>query len=370
MRIKSLPGLMILASFIGASLGAQQVHAQSVPPVGAGKETGSCTNADGTNGPCRSTSREGSGAARSSGSNRGSSGRNDNPSPPPGGTPSKYPNVIYAEDGKLAPGPGYQWVSGKKGDFRVELLPGLIQNRDGTVQPDSDSTWVSPNDPTDFRVKLLPGLIEDEKGHLHPASGYTWVSPNDPSDHRVKLITGLVRGENGSVHPASGYTWVSPNDPSDNRVKLIPGLVRGENGQLHPDVGYAWASPSPNDLRVIKVEGSYQERAYDLYKRGIKWNAEGEPIVPKERMNEAAIRGAENQRNMHKAARHALEEKLAKLEESLKTTPPAPDGTVDKRRNQLLVEIATVKDGAAKERHYEIYYNYIVGEELAKPSPR
>jgi len=94
------------------------------------------------------------------------------------------------------------------------------------------------------------GLIEDKEGNLEPAPGYEWVNPSDSNNFHVKKIGGLLN-ENGNLEPSPGYEWVDPNDPKNLNVRLRPGLVLDKDGKFTPAHGYDWLNPNdPDDLDV------------------------------------------------------------------------------------------------------------------------
>lgn len=97
----------------------------------------------------------------------------------------------------------------------------VVRTALGKLFPASGYEWADPTAPNDFRVRLMPGLINTEDGKLRPASGYEWVNPTGPNDFRVKLRPGLVKAEDG-FRPDKGYKWVNPKDPNDLRVEQIP----------------------------------------------------------------------------------------------------------------------------------------------------
>jgi len=96
--------------------------------------------------------------------NNSSSSRNRSNSPAPSFIPgkshSKYPNVVYADDGKLSPALGYTWVSSKDGDFSVKWKPGKQH------------------------VKHKNVIASNKEGNWHPKQGYKWVSDSS-ADLRV-----------------------------------------------------------------------------------------------------------------------------------------------------------------------------------------
>jgi hypothetical protein len=113
-------------------------------------------------------------------------------------TPSTYPNVVWAAGSTLRPITGYQWVSqtpGVGGDYRVEPIPdtpsphpNVVWAAGSTLRPAPGYDWVSPGDAKDFGVQLLPGLIQNEDGSLKPAPGYRFIS-NLPGDYGVERIS-------------------------------------------------------------------------------------------------------------------------------------------------------------------------------------
>jgi hypothetical protein len=101
------------------------------------------------------------------------------------------------------------------------LPPHVIRNANG-LAPTSGWRWVNKDDPKDLRVELLPGLIQPKEGTYEVGPGYEWVNPNDQSDRRVQLKRGLILTIDGRLTPAPGYRWVSNDDPKDVRVEQIP----------------------------------------------------------------------------------------------------------------------------------------------------
>jgi hypothetical protein len=80
------------------------------------------------------------------------------------GTPhSQYTNVVWAENDRFRPAPGYEWASNPPSiqNFRVVPISGTPHNK-------------------------YPNVVWAENGNIRPAPGYEWVNKEDPEDFRVK----------------------------------------------------------------------------------------------------------------------------------------------------------------------------------------
>lgn len=87
----------------------------------------------------------------------------------PGMRHPEYPHVIASQTrGDWHPEAGYDWVSSKPGDLRVEWKAGL-------EDPDH------------------PNIVSsDKEGNWQPASGYKWANPDNPDELAVVPVLGKI----------------------------------------------------------------------------------------------------------------------------------------------------------------------------------
>ena len=159
----------------------------------------------------------------------------------------QYPNVVWAEDGKVRAAFGYRFVSGDPAgeqDYRVALWPGLAAAPDGGVRVADGYRWVNLKDPKDVRLEPLPAGTPHRE---HP--NVQWV------------------GDGKNCKAAPGYTWVDPQAKGDLQVKPLPAgtphptianvVWTGDGTHFRAAPGYRWVSDDPTgkqDFSVVKDE--------------------------------------------------------------------------------------------------------------------
>jgi len=199
------------------------------------------------------------------------------------------PNVVRADDGKLTPAPGYDWVSAAEGQFDVRWVPGRRHPQFERISSaQTEGRWVADAGyqfvkegsgevrwTAGSRVASLPNIsAADVEGTWIADPGYVFPSkdsltvqwtPGRPHPKASNLIAGPAAGK---WHPAPGYRWVRPEDASSMDVVWAPNLPHGsianvvsavEEGKWRPASGYRFASNRPDDWTVVRIGPSDEQ---------------------------------------------------------------------------------------------------------------
>ena len=199
------------------------------------------------------------------------------------------PNVVRADDGKLTPAPGYDWVSATEGQFDVRWVPGRrhpsfakisASQTEGRWVADAGYQFVKEGSgevrwTPGVRVASLPDITAaDAEGTWLADPGYEFPSKDSltvrwsPGRAHSK-ISHLVAGPAaGNWHPAPGYRWVRPEDSSSMEVLWAPNIPHSSfanvisgstEGKWRPASGYRFASDRPEDWTVVRVGPSDEQ---------------------------------------------------------------------------------------------------------------